>query len=176
VRSFVSTGSPDDMERDFPIPVEGSDGRIRRKRVEIAIFGHKQPHTLEHLRRVVICRPEPRNGRGVTKLRDHRQARKDIEELWQVMAAAGSCHWGMWTNNVDHFYYYKEDLRFGPDFKERAGWPLAEEIVGTKDAESSSFIRRGVGAAPPCRDALGNRIGPGRSRCRALTAPGPSLG
>jgi type I restriction enzyme M protein len=134
--------SPDDMERDFPVPVEGG-GRIRRKRVEIAIFSHKQPHTLEHLRRVVVCRQEPKNGRrSVAKLRDHRQARKDIEELWQIMAVSGSCHWGMWTNNLDHFYYYKEDLRFGPDFKERAGWPLAEEIVGTKDVQSIQRLRR----------------------------------
>src|SRR5262245_33687787 len=72
--------SPNNMQRDFPIPLQGSDGRMRRKRVEIAIFDHEQPHTLEYLRRIVICRPEPKNSRrSVTKLRDHRQARKDID-------------------------------------------------------------------------------------------------
>src|SRR6266545_2968536 len=76
--------SPDDMERDFPVPVEASSGKLRRKRVEIAIFDHDQAHTIEHLRRIVICRPEPKNGHcSVTKLRDHRQARK-VAALWSA--------------------------------------------------------------------------------------------
>src|SRR5215510_991663 len=73
--------SVSDMEPDFLIPVE-VDGKIRRKKAEIAIFTHGKDHTLENLRRVVVCRPEPKNGKkGVTKLRDHEQASKDIDEL-----------------------------------------------------------------------------------------------
>jgi hypothetical protein len=47
----------EDMERDFAISVGG-----RRRRVDIAIFKHDGPHTSENLRRVVICRAEPKLG------------------------------------------------------------------------------------------------------------------
>src|SRR5258706_9370257 len=54
--------SPDSMESDFPIPIEVG-GKTRRKKVEIAIFDYDKGHTLEHLRRVVVCRPEPKKSK-----------------------------------------------------------------------------------------------------------------
>src|SRR5262249_55235735 len=45
----------EDMERDFSVSVGG-----RRRRVDIAIFKHDGQHTAQNLRRVVICRPEPK--------------------------------------------------------------------------------------------------------------------
>jgi hypothetical protein len=81
--------SPDDMLPDFPIQVQTPDGKIRRKRVEIAIFAHGQEKTVANLRRAVVVRPEPKNGhRAVTKLRDHEQAAKDLQELEAIMGAA----------------------------------------------------------------------------------------
>lgn len=56
--------SIESMESDFPIPVEVS-GKRRRKKVEIAIFDYDEDHTLENLRRVVVCRPSPRTARKV---------------------------------------------------------------------------------------------------------------
>ena len=74
---FHEYGFPtDSMRSDFLIPVEVG-GKTRRKKVEIAVFDYGKEPTLENLRRVVVCRPEPKNNkRGVTKLRDHEQAAK----------------------------------------------------------------------------------------------------
>ena len=96
--------STESMESDFPIPVEVG-GKRRRKKVEIAIFDYDQEHTLENLRRVVVCRPEPKNGKkGVTKLRDHQQAANDLEELKEFMTAVPTCQYGLWTNGLDMFF------------------------------------------------------------------------
>ena len=96
--------SVEDMEPDFPLPVE-IGGKTRRKKVEIAIFTHEKEHAVENLRRVVVCRPEPKNGRkGVTNIRDHKQADKDLLELKDFMRSVPSCHYGLWTNGLDFFF------------------------------------------------------------------------
>lgn len=80
-----------DMAPDFPVPVE-TDGQRRSRRVEIAIFAGGRPHELENLRRVVMCRPEPKNGaKSVTKIRDHEQARDELDQLWRLMQAVPGC-------------------------------------------------------------------------------------
>src|ERR1700685_3694129 len=70
--------SVDDMVPDFAIPIGG-----RKKKVDIAIFKTGMAKEASNVRRIVVCRPEPKkNGhKGVTKLRDHDQAEKDLEEL-----------------------------------------------------------------------------------------------
>src|SRR5690349_2271956 len=68
--------SVDDMELDFPIAIQDDEGRSRRRRADIAIFTHGAAHELASLRRVVICAPEPRNGKTVTRLRDYAQAER----------------------------------------------------------------------------------------------------
>jgi len=140
---FHEYGFPtDSMASDFLIPVEVG-GKARRKKVEIAIFDYGQEHTLENLRRVVVCRPEPKNSkRGVTKLRDHEQAAKDLEELRDFMAAVSSCKDGLWTNGLDFFFLHKEDSRFAPNFEPRADWPLAEESQGSRSVVSEARLRR----------------------------------
>jgi type I restriction enzyme M protein len=133
---------PKSMAPDFLIPVEVS-GKTRRKKVEIAIFDYGKEHTLENLRRVVVCRPEPKNGKkGVTKLRDHEQAAKDLEELKEFMAAVRSCQYGLWTNGLDVFFLRKEITRFALDFEARADWPLAEESQGSRSVVSDARLRR----------------------------------
>jgi type I restriction enzyme M protein len=130
------------MESDFPIPVEVG-GKRRRKKVEIAIFDYDQEHTLENLRRVVVCRPEPKNGRkGVTKLRDHQQAANDLEELKEFMTAVPTCQYGLWTNGLDMFFLRKEITRFDTLFEPRADWPLAEESQGSRSVVSDARLRR----------------------------------
>jgi type I restriction enzyme M protein len=134
--------SVEDMEPDFPIPIE-LGGKVRRRAVEIAIFQHGQPHELEHLARVVVCRPEPKNGkRGVTKLRDHEQAKNDLEDLKAFMAAVPSCRYGLWTDGLDFFFLQKEITRFEIVFEPRADWPLATETQGSHTAASEARLRR----------------------------------
>jgi type I restriction enzyme M protein len=134
--------STDSMESDFPIPVEVS-GKRRRKKVEIAIFDYDEDHTLENLRRVVVCRPEPKNGKkGVTKLRDHEQAAHDRDELKEFMTAVPTCQYGLWTNGLDMFFLRKEITRFDTLFEPRADWPLAEESQGSRSVVSDARLRR----------------------------------
>ena len=50
--------SVDDMARDFKMKVDG-----RQRKIDIAIFEPGTEHTVEHLRRIVICEKEPTDGR-----------------------------------------------------------------------------------------------------------------
>ena len=134
--------STESMEADFPIPIEVG-GKKRRKKVEIAIFDYGKGHTLENLRRMVVCRPEPKNSkRGVTKLRDHEQAAQDLEELKEFMVAVPSCQYGLWTNGLDFFFLHKGEFRFGSVFAPYADWPLAEESQGSHSVVSAARLRR----------------------------------
>ena len=135
--------SPDDMLTDFPIQVHTPEGRARRRRVEIAIFGHGQEKTVENLRRAVVIRPEPKNDhKAVTKLRDHEQAAKDLEELQAIMGAASSCDYGLWTNGLDFFFLRKERTQFETRYEPQADWPPAEEYVDTAADSSQMRLRR----------------------------------
>ena len=134
--------SVEDMEPDFPLPVE-IGGKTRRKKVEIAIFTHEKEHAVENLRRVVVCRPEPKNGRkGVTNIRDHKQAEKDLLELKDFMRSVPSCHYGLWTNGLDLFFLRKEISRFDIVFEPRADWPLADEWQESRSVVSDARLRR----------------------------------
>ncbi|MCA9218159.1 MAG: N-6 DNA methylase [Planctomycetales bacterium] len=130
--------SPDDMEPDFPVKVNG-----RRKKIDIAIFRTGSEHEEENLHRVVICKPEPKQGKkGAFKLRDHEQATKDLDELKDFMEAIESCQWGLWTNGMEFFFVKKEQGRFEADFKPMGDWPLADESMGTKEVHSHAKLRR----------------------------------
>src|SRR5690606_28038812 len=73
--------SVDDMEPDFKLKVDG-----RNKKVDIAIFEAGAEHTVENLRRVVVCEKEPSRAKnGKYTLRDHEQATKDVEQLQAAM-------------------------------------------------------------------------------------------
>jgi len=137
-----------DMERDFPIPVEAVGRRRTTKKADIAIFAHGAPHTLENLRRVVVCKPEPKTSRTVTKIRTYSQAQKDLEELEALLGteATPQAQYGMWTNGLDFFFLYKESTRFGARFEQRADWPIADESVRSGTVASVARLRGGEAA------------------------------
>lgn len=129
--------SVEDMEGDFPARIEG-----RRKKLDIAIFHRGQPHTFDHLSRVVICRPEPQIGRNAIRIRDYEQADRDLQELKKAMEEIESCHYGLWTNGLEFFYLEKKATRFEVKFEPLGDWPMAEESVGTRDVLSNAQTRR----------------------------------
>lgn len=137
-----------DMHRDFPIPVAAVGRRRATKKADIAIFAHGAPHTLANLRRVVVCKPEPKASRKVTKIRTFNQAREDLEELETLLGteATPQAQYGMWTNGVDFFFLYKESTRFGAKFEQRADWPIADESVQSGSVVSVARLRRGEAA------------------------------
>jgi type I restriction enzyme M protein len=137
-----------DMERDFPIPVEAVGRRRATKKADIAIFAHGVPHTLANLRRVVVCKPEPKASRTVTKIRTYNQAQQDLEELETLLGteATPQAQYGMWTNGLDFFFLCKESTRFGARFEHRADWPIADESVQSGTVASVARLRRGEAA------------------------------
>ncbi|GGK89259.1 restriction endonuclease subunit M [Sphaerisporangium melleum] len=140
--------SVDDMARDFPIPVQADGKRRTVKRADIAVFAHGAPKVLANLRRVVVCKPEPKPGRAVTKIRTFSQAKDDLEELETLLGTEATplAQYGMWTNGLDFFFLYKESTRFGAKFEPRADWPVADETVGSGTVASVARLRRGEAA------------------------------
>ena len=128
--------SVEDMEPDFRMPVGG-----KNKKAGIAIFRHGQEHEVENLRRVVVCEKEP-TGRGITKMRSHDQAKRDLEALKELMAAAENCEWGLWTNGLEFFFFQKEVTRFDVSFKPVGDWPMGDETLGTRDVASIARMRK----------------------------------
>ena len=128
-----------DMEADFHIPVEGR----KKKRVELAIFEPGGLHTLDTLHRVVVCRPTPNVGKKmVIKLRDHSQAKEDLEELKEMMSAVDGCIWGLWTNGIEQFFIKKTKTRFEDRFEPQGDWPLGDESAGTPNVHSDTYLRK----------------------------------
>ncbi|MGP4097180.1 methylation-associated defense system DNA methyltransferase MAD2 [Nonomuraea sp. KM90] len=119
----------EDMARDYPIPVDKIGQRKATKKADIAIFEHGKPHTLDNLRRVVICKPEPKTGRSVTKLRTFKQASADLIALEELLGTERTplVQYGMWTNGVDQFFIYKDSGRFGASFEQLSNWPVGDE-------------------------------------------------
>ncbi|HOU54950.1 MAG TPA: N-6 DNA methylase [Myxococcota bacterium] len=130
--------SVNDMEADFPVSVGG-----RRRRVDIAIFAPGKPHTSEHLRRVVVCRPEPKqNKRGAVKMRDYEQAAKDIEEIKPFFEECEECEYGLWTNGLEFFFVRKKKSKWEVDAEPIGDWPMGDDSIGTRDVVSHAKSRR----------------------------------
>ncbi|SBW20811.1 hypothetical protein FDG2_1814 [Candidatus Protofrankia californiensis] len=140
----------DDMQPDFPIPAGAGAERRRVRKADIAVFAHEASHTVENLRRVVVCKPEPKTTK-VAKIRSHEQAQKDLDELQELMGYEDlpQLRYGLWTNDHDLFFLYKDVHRFGVNFEPRADWPLADESVGSRSVgrlHGPAAPRRGVQA------------------------------
>lgn len=130
--------SVDDMEADFPVTVDG-----KRRRVDIAIFSTGQAHRPEHLRRVVVCRPEPTQGKkGAVKMRDYDQAAKDIEQIKPFFEEIESCDYGLWTNGLEFFFVRRKATKFQVEAEPIGDWPSADESFGTRDVVSHARARR----------------------------------
>ncbi|MYT21756.1 N-6 DNA methylase [Streptomyces sp. SID7760] len=137
--------NPDDMIRDYQLQVRNSEtGRMSRKRASIAIFEPGKPKSLETLKRIVVTKARPKGSRTVTKIRTYAQADAQLQELRELMIAAGtSCTLGMWTDDQDLYFVEREETRFEPDFHELPNWPGGdvEEFDATRDASSLAELR-----------------------------------
>lgn len=138
--------SPGDMERDFAVTVSTDGTRARKKKADVAIFTPGAAHTTENLERVVICKPEPKHGKHVVKLREPAQARKDLQDLEELMGAEDRprCVYGMWTDNVDFFFLKKitSEDGLGVSYEDQSDWEVAEGTVGSRTVVSHQRMRR----------------------------------
>lgn len=140
----------EDMERDFPIKLSATGGRRGTKRADIAVFEPESEHTLANLRRIVICKPSPKDGKTVTKIRTYQQAQKDVEEL-EVLLGTNSTpqvEYGMWTNGLDFFFLKKKPGAYGlsAKFVPQASWPIQGDASDSDSVASVSRMRRGEAA------------------------------
>jgi type I restriction enzyme M protein len=126
----------EDMVLDFSTRIDG-----KRRKIDVAIFHPDQPHAIENLSRVVVCRPEPTVGRNVV-IRDHDQAKKDLDELETLMAGIDACRYGLWTNGLDFFYLEKRTTAFETTFEPIGYWPVGGESFGLQETPSRAFVRR----------------------------------
>jgi len=130
--------SVEDMEADFPTRIAG-----RRRNVDIAVFSHGKPHEAKYLRRVVVCRPEPKQSkRGAVKMRDYDQAAKDLEEIKPFFEELDACEYGLWTNGLEFFFLRKKATKFQVDAEPIGDWPPSDESLGTRDVVSHAKARR----------------------------------
>lgn len=129
--------SVEDMAADFPVSVNG-----KRKKLDIAIFHHNEEHSLENLSRVVVCRQEPKVGRNVVRIRDYKQAAKDLDELETIMEHIDSCKYGLWTNGLEFFYLEKQVKRFEVRFEPMGDWPPVDESLETQQVISTARTRK----------------------------------
>ena len=130
--------SVEDMARDFKMKVDG-----RRKKIDIAIFAAGEAHTVENLRRIVICDKEPKKGsKGAYKMRDHEQAKKEFGLLHAAMTEAEDCRFGLWTNGLEFFFFEKQVTRFDVKFKPLGDWPMGDESLGSRTVASNAQLRR----------------------------------
>ncbi|MFF1602452.1 restriction endonuclease subunit M [Streptomyces mirabilis] len=136
---------PHDMARDFPVTVSPEDApRKRTKKADIAIFESGAPHSTANLRRVVVCKPEPKRGKNVVKLREPEDAQKDLDELKELMGNEDRprCADGMWTDGVDFFFLKKVIGDFGADYEDRSDWEVADGTIGSRTVASHQRLRR----------------------------------
>lgn len=128
----------EDMEPDFRMKIGG-----RNKKIDIAIFRPGADHETENLYRVVIVEKEPKLGaKGAYRMRDPEEARKEFDLLETVMAEIESCHYGLWTNGLEFFFFKKEITRFDVRFKPIGDWPMGDDTMGTREAASLARMRR----------------------------------
>lgn len=139
--------NPDDMETDATVSYTDAAGKNQRKKVDLVIYqpgSHPETRGFTDVARAVIIKSPPNIGkRSVAKLRDHRQAAKDLDELKDVMSTLPNCTYGMWTNGLDFFHLKKEQGLFEDTFKPLAFWPQVDETFSIQDHASTVRLRSG---------------------------------
>ena len=122
---------PHDMEADFSIQVENPDThRKSRKRASIAIFEHGADHEPENIRRIVVIKPAPKDSRTVSKIRTFARAQEQVDEVADLMHAAGrECVYGMWTDDKDLYFIHRDPDRWEDQYLPLANWPRGDATL-----------------------------------------------
>ncbi|MFI9201789.1 class I SAM-dependent DNA methyltransferase [Streptomyces sp. NPDC053048] len=132
---------PDDMVADFSIPVVNKKtGRKSRRRASIAIFEHSQPKELQYIRRIVVTKPRPNDSRTVSKIRTFAHAKEQVDEVADLMHAAGpDCLFGLWTDDKDLYFIRRDPSRFEDEYRSMANWPRGDATLFDAQGNASSL-------------------------------------
>ncbi|GCB46466.1 N-6 DNA methylase [Streptomyces sp. NL15-2K] len=137
---------PRDMRADFPLQVENrKTGRKSRKRASIVIFKHgsiepdAEPRP-EDIRRIVVIKPPRNDSRTVSKIRTFARAKEQVDEVADLMHAAGpQCEYGMWTDDKDLYFIHRKRHRFEDEYLPLANWPRGDASLFDPKGNISSL-------------------------------------
>ena len=126
-----------DMEPDFKVVIGG-----KSRKVDIAIFKPGTEHLEATMYRAVMVEKEPKfTTKGAYKMRDPKEAAKELELLESVMASVESCNYGLWTNGLEFFFFKKEVTRFDTKFRPIGDWPMGDDSFSV-EGRSLGRLRR----------------------------------
>ena len=131
-----------DIERDFKLKYEDSEGKKKSTKVDLAIFSEGMAHDVDNLIRVVVVAKD-------TKVKAEDKTKGVIASLEGILTYT-DCEFGCWTNGEDlQFLHYAED-DFGQAFVESlSDFPAAGQTL-------EDLINAGDKAAPrkPANESL----------------------
>lgn len=131
------------MDRQIPIQFE-ENGKKKRSKVDVAIFDtteDKDSKNLKKIKRVIICDKEPKQTKKTAQMRTHKEAKKDLALLENIMRELPNCDWGLWTNGIEFFYVQKTETRFDTEFNPVGDWPLGDDSIGSREVYSDAQMR-----------------------------------
>jgi len=131
-----------DMERDFTISGFDPDtGKIKKQKVDLAIFDKNQFHEQAHLLRVCIVLDEK------TKENDRK---KGVEvSLQNALSSLNNCEFGLWTNGATYHFLQKEVDAFGNlRFIDLSDFPGQGQTIADLDRSDKIIARN------PANDSL----------------------
>lgn len=129
----------EDMERDYPIPIETDEGKTRQVKVDIAIFPptvteHKDHQTIIRLIQIEAPGTSPNHAKQGTNL------------LQQMMIACRDCEFGLWTNGATERHAYRRvEKRFDWTFEEIIDIPGAGQTLDDVDNFTKDDLKVAVG-------------------------------
>ena len=89
-----------DMERDFSFSYTDLEGKTKRTKIDLAVFGAGKPHDADGLVRICIVQDDK------TKSKD---GKKGVEATLQtILEAADNCEFGLWANGEEFHFLQKE--------------------------------------------------------------------
>ena len=132
-----------DMERDYTITFEDPDtGKVRKQKVELAVFEKDKPHEQEHIIRICTVQDD--------KVKETDKKKGLTATLENAMGAVESCEFGLWANGASYHFLQKEDDGFGFDFDfiDLSDFPGEGETLDEIDRADRSSSRK------PANDSL----------------------
>lgn len=93
-----------DMERDWPVSFEDEDGKLRRMKLDLAIFDQDSDHEQDNLIRAIIVNDE--------KVKPD-DCKKGVEvTLTRILGGTG-CEFGLWANGEEYHFKQKVEDEYG---------------------------------------------------------------
>lgn len=132
----------EDMERDMSIEyLDPDSGKIKKLKVELAVFEAGKAHTFEQIIRVCAVQDE--------KVKE-KDPKKGLEiTLENALGALENCEFGLWTNGLTYHFLQKGENDFGStEFWDLSDFPGQGQSIEDLDRHDKSIARN------PANDSL----------------------